>query len=62
MDVKVDGETVGVVTSGCPSPTLGHPIAMAYVPPAIAEPGTTVEVDLGGGTPATVAKLPFYKR
>ena len=62
MNVKVDGETVGVVTSGCPSPTLEHPIAMAYVPPAVAEPGTTVEVELGEGTPATVVKLPFYKR
>ncbi|MBC02525.1 MAG: glycine cleavage system protein T [Phycisphaerae bacterium] len=62
MAVKVDGEPVGVVTSGCPSPTLGHPIAMAYVPPSVAEPGTTVEIDLGAGTPATVVKLPFYKR
>ncbi len=62
MDVKVDGETVGVVTSGCPSPTIGNPIAMAYVPPAMAEPGTVVDVDLGGGTPGTVVSLPFYKR
>lgn len=62
MEVRHEGEPVGKVTSGCPSPTLGHPIAMAYVPSALATPGTTLEIDLGGGTPATVAALPFYKR
>ena len=55
-------EDVGVVTSGCPSPSLGHPIAMAYVPASLAEAGTDVEIDLGGGTPATVTKLPFLKK
>ena len=62
MVIRHGGEEVGAVTSGCPSPSLGHPIAMAYVPAALAEPGTDVEIDLGGGTPATVTKLPFLKK
>ena len=36
----------GVVTSGTQSPTLGVPIAMAYVAPGDAEPGTVVEVEI----------------
>lgn len=62
MVVRHGGEDVGIVTSGCPSPSLGHPIAMAYVPASLAEPGTAVEIDLGGGTPATVVGLPFLKK
>lgn len=59
----LDGERpVGAVTSGCPSPTLGHPIAMAYVPADMAKPGETVRIDLGGGTDAKIVDLPFYKR
>ena len=36
----------GVVTSGTQSPTLGVPIAMAYVAPADAEPGPQLEVEI----------------
>jgi aminomethyltransferase len=58
-----EGSPVGTVTSGALSPTLGHPIAMAYVPPELSEPGTTLAVDIrGAATPAEVVKLPFYKR
>ncbi|WP_297081599.1 glycine cleavage system aminomethyltransferase GcvT [uncultured Demequina sp.] len=54
---------VGVVTSGMPSPTLGRPIAMAYVPPQLAEPGTDVGVDVRGRREhMRVVALPFYKR
>jgi aminomethyltransferase len=53
----------GVITSGALSPTLGHPIAMAYVAPSLARPGTEVFVDVRGTRiPATVTQLPFYKR
>jgi aminomethyltransferase len=53
----------GVVTSGTQSPTLAVPIAMAYVAPADAEPGTVVDVDIRGGrVPARVVALPFYRR
>ncbi|MFJ4499299.1 glycine cleavage system aminomethyltransferase GcvT [Streptomyces sp. NPDC088864] len=62
--VVADGEVVGEVTSGAPSPTLGRPIAMAYVDAAHAEPGTEgVAVDIRGShEPYRVVALPFYKR
>ncbi|MFI8929726.1 glycine cleavage system aminomethyltransferase GcvT [Streptomyces sp. NPDC053474] len=64
MDVVADGQVVGQVTSGAPSPTLGKPIAMAYVDAAHAEPGTPgVAVDIRGThEPYEVVALPFYKR
>lgn len=58
-----DGQPVGEVTSGSHSPTFDRPLAMGFVPPALAAPGTPLEIDLRG-TPASasVAPLPFYKR
>jgi aminomethyltransferase len=54
---------LGVVTSGTQSPTLGVPIAMAYVAPNAAEPGTVVEVEIRDArVPARITGLPFYKR
>ncbi|WP_139417680.1 glycine cleavage system aminomethyltransferase GcvT [Agromyces laixinhei] len=54
---------VGVVTSGALSPTLGHPIAMAFVAPDAAEPGRELYVDVRGTrVAASVVALPFYKR
>jgi glycine cleavage system T protein (aminomethyltransferase) len=62
--VVTGGAVVGEVTSGAPSPTLGRPIAMAYVDAAYAEPGTKgVAVDIRGGhEPYEVVALPFYRR
>lgn len=58
-----DGAVVGEITSGALSPTLGHPIAMAFVPPALSEAGTVLSIDVRGtGIPATVTTLPFYRR
>jgi len=58
-----DRERVGVVTSGNVSFTLGYNIAMAYVPPALARPGTRLGVDVRGtAAPAEAVALPFYKR
>jgi aminomethyltransferase len=58
-----DGATVGEVTSGALSPTLGVPIALAYVDVALAREGTEVRVDVRGTTqPMTVTKPPFYRR
>ncbi len=57
------GQAVGAVTSGAPSPTLGRPIALAYVPPRLADPGTAVRVDIRGRfTDAEIVALPFYSR
>jgi aminomethyltransferase len=54
---------VGVVTSGAPSPTLGVPIAMAYVPPTGSAVGTMVEVEIRASrSEAEIVPLPFYKR
>ncbi|CAN5639869.1 glycine cleavage system aminomethyltransferase GcvT [soil metagenome] len=56
-------EPVGVVTSGSHSPTLGAAIAMAYVPPSEAAPGTMLDVAVREtAVPAEVAALPFYRR
>lgn len=58
-----DGDTVGEVTSGAPSPTLSHAIALAFVRPDLAEVGTELQVDLRGKPSSfTVVDLPFYKR
>ncbi len=58
-----NGQRVGTVTSGNVSFTLGYNIGMAYVPPALAEPGTRLGVDIRAtAAPAEVVALPFYKR
>jgi aminomethyltransferase len=51
---------VGEVTSGAPSPTLGVPIAMAYVAVGTTAP---LGIDIRGNTePAEITELPFYDR
>ena len=61
--VLKDGSLIGEVTSGQPSPTLGYPIALAYVDVEHSEPGTIVDVDLRGKSERfEVVPLPFYKR
>jgi aminomethyltransferase len=61
--VLKDGNVVGEVTSGQPSPTLGYPIALAYVDVEHSNPGTALEIDLRGKPePFEVVPLPFYKR
>ncbi|MDN3295987.1 glycine cleavage system aminomethyltransferase GcvT [Streptomyces ficellus] len=64
MAVVADGTVIGEVTSGAPSPTLGKPIAIAYVDAEHAAPGTEgVGVDIRGThEPYDVVALPFYKR
>lgn len=53
----------GVVTSGTHSPSLGRPIAMAYLAPGDAEPGTILSVEIREQqVSAEVVPLPFYKR
>jgi aminomethyltransferase len=52
---------IGAVTSGSFGPSLNAPIAMGYLPTALAVPGTTVFAELRGKRlPATVTPLPFF--
>ncbi len=58
--LDADGSEVGKVTSGGFAPTLGAPIAMAYVPVAMAEVGTKIQLNQRGKVhEATVAAMPF---
>jgi len=60
---EADAATIGRVTSGAPSPTLGVPIAMAYVTPEVSAVGTELAVDVRGRRePVRVVELPFYRR
>jgi aminomethyltransferase len=61
--VHVGDRRTGIITSGTQSPTLGRPIAMAYVAPGDAETGTIVEVEIREQrVAAEVVDLPFYRR
>lgn len=54
------GVAVGVITSGGFAPTLGRAIALGFVPPALAAPGTTLSVWVRGrAQPAMVTATPF---
>jgi aminomethyltransferase len=56
------GKVVGEVTSGTLSPTLGYPVALAYVPTQLSQLGQQLEVEIRGKTyPAVVVKRPFYR-
>jgi aminomethyltransferase len=58
-----EGRRTGTVTSGTHSPTLGRPIAMAYVAPGDSEPGTILAVEIRDQpVDAVVTPLPFYRR
>lgn len=61
--IKAGEQTAGEVTSGSYSPTLGKAIAMGYVAPEFAKPGTELSIDIRGSRePARVVELPFYVR
>ncbi|MDG2381206.1 MAG: glycine cleavage system aminomethyltransferase GcvT [Pirellulaceae bacterium] len=61
--VDKSNHPIGEVTSGTFSPTLQHPIAMAYVQPDHATVGTKLAIDIRGRQEsAEVVALPFYQR
>ncbi|GAA3753312.1 aminomethyltransferase [Spinactinospora alkalitolerans] len=61
--VMRDDQRVGVVTSGAPSPTLGRPVAVAYVDADTDTTTGSFAVDVRGRAEAVdVVELPFYKR
>ncbi|MFO8046139.1 MAG: glycine cleavage system aminomethyltransferase GcvT [Halomonas sp.] len=56
----VEGQRIGVVTSGGFGPSVGQPVAMGYVTRAQAELGTQVFAEVRGKRlPMTVSRMPF---
>ena len=61
--LDLDGQEIGVITSGSPAPFLKTNVAMALVPTAIADSRIDVLVDVRGNrVRAKQVPLPFYKR
>jgi aminomethyltransferase len=62
-DIYMDDAKVGTVTSGTQTPYLKKAIGMGYVPLALIDPGTELDIDIRGRrTRARVVPMPFYKR
>ncbi len=60
--VDNNGKTIGSVTSGTMSPSLGKGIGLGYVPVVFSEVGSKINIQIRKkAIPATVVKLPFYK-
>jgi len=60
--VDGQGKTIGAVTSGTMSPSLGKGIGLGYVPNIFSEAGSKINIQIRkNAVPATVLKLPFYK-
>lgn len=60
--VDENGNSIGNVTSGTMSPSLGKGIGLGYVPLELAKPGSKIFIQVRKkAIPATVVKLPFYK-
>lgn len=60
--VDGQGKTIGIVTSGTMSPSLGKGIGLGYVPKIFSEVGSKINIQVRKkAIPATVVKLPFYK-
>ena len=63
LSAQVPHVEIGEVTSGNLSPLLQKGIGMGYVPPATAQPGSSMLIDIRGrACPAVVVKPPFYKK
>jgi aminomethyltransferase len=61
--VIIDGQPVGVVTSGSPAPYLKKNIGLAYLPIEHTAVGTVFSLEIRGReVPARVVEIPFYKR
>lgn len=60
--LDADGNQIGEITSGCPAPSLGKNVAMAYVPSKMAKAGTDLTVQVRKkNVPAVVTKMPFVQ-
>lgn len=61
--IFAQGQPAGTVTSGSYSPVLGLGIGMGYVQPAVAAPGTELEIEIRGRLyPAVVKPKPLLMR
>lgn len=61
--VDGNGQKIGVVTSGTMSPSLGKGIGLGYVPTVLSSVGSKIHIQIRkNAVPATVIKLPFYKK
>ncbi len=61
--VDGNGNIIGNVTSGTMSPSLGKGIGLGYVPTIFKDPGSKIYIQIRkNAIPATVVKLPFYKK
>src|SRR5690606_14104513 len=57
------GKTIGKVTSGTMSPSLGKGIGLGYVPASLSSIGSKLNIQIRKNVvSATVVKLPFYKK
>ncbi len=57
------GQSIGYVTSGTASPSLGQAIGMGYVPTEFKEAGSKIYINMGKKmAEAHVVKLPFIKK
>ncbi|KAM7359163.1 aminomethyltransferase, mitochondrial [Cochliomyia hominivorax] len=62
VEIHKDNEKVGVITSGCPSPSLGFNIAMGYIKEQFKQAGCAVQLKIRDRFyDAEVAKMPFIK-
>lgn len=58
-----EGDTIGIVTSGSFSPSLGSAVSLAYINKKEAAMGSAVQIQSGKALiPGTVSELPFYKQ
>ncbi len=61
--VDGNGKKIGIVTSGTMSPSLGKGIGLGYVPTILSSVGSKIHIQIRkNAVPATVIKLPFYKK
>jgi aminomethyltransferase len=61
--VDSEGNKIGIVTSGTQSPSLGKGIGLGYVPVLFKDVGSEFFIQVRKkAIPATVVKLPFYKK
>lgn len=62
VSIYSNGEIIGEVTSGCPSPSISGNVAMGYVKEDFKKPGTVVDLKIRDKFfRAEISKMPFVK-